>query len=64
MSESTCNVPTPKTTQELEQAICRYKSSDFGGHELFCHWQAIRDAAIALMPQEIDRHSIAGEDSY
>ncbi|NEQ26656.1 MAG: hypothetical protein F6K28_48045 [Microcoleus sp. SIO2G3] len=64
MSELACNVPTPKTTQELEQAIQRYRSSDLGGYELFCHWQAIRDAAIALMPKEVDRHRIAGEDSY
>lgn len=64
MSEFSCNVSTPKTTQELEQAIRRYRSSDLSGFELFCHWQAIRDAAIALTPKEIDRHVVAGEDSY
>lgn len=64
MSELTCNVPTPKTTQELEQAIQSYKSSDLDANELFCYWQAIRDGAIALMPKDLDRDLIAGDDSY
>jgi hypothetical protein len=64
MAELTCTIPTPKTLQELEQAIKRYKSGEFNSYELFCQWQAIRDAALTLMPVEPETHAIAGEDSY
>jgi hypothetical protein len=64
MAELTCNVPTPKTPQELEQAIKRYKLSSLSGYELFCQWQAIRDAALEQMTPEAEPHLIAGEDSY
>lgn len=63
MSELTCKVPVPKTSLELEQAIQRYKTSDCQGMELFCLWQAIRDASIAQNPPEPE-DTIPGEDSY
>jgi hypothetical protein len=64
MAELTCNVPTLKTQRELEQAVKQYKLGDFEGDELFCYWQAIREAALAQMPLEQEIHPIAGEDSY
>jgi hypothetical protein len=56
-------VSIPKTPQELEQAIQRYRSSDLSGNELFNQWQAIRTAALELRTAErSDR--VPGEDSY
>jgi hypothetical protein len=53
----------PKTPQELEQAIQRYRSSDLSGTELFNQWLAIRTAALELRTTERgDR--VPGEDSY
>lgn len=57
-------VPVPRTPQELERAIQRYRSTDLRGRELFCHWQAIRLAALAQATTDITGDQIAGEDSY
>jgi hypothetical protein len=57
-------VPVPKTPQELERAIQRYRSSDLRGRELFCHWQAIRLAALAQAATDVVGDQIPGEDSY
>ena len=64
MVEAVCTIPVPQTAQELELAIRRYKSSDISGTELFCQWQAIRDAALALRPTESTNDSVEGEESY
>ncbi|NJR67125.1 MAG: hypothetical protein HC772_20320 [Leptolyngbyaceae cyanobacterium CRU_2_3] len=64
VSEAVCTISVPQTTQELELAIWRYKTSDICGNELFCQWQAIRTAALALNLLETTNDSIAGEDSY
>lgn len=64
MVEQICNVPTPKTTRELEQAIERYRLGNFNHHDLFCQWQAIREGALAQRASEQEFHPIAGEDSY
>jgi hypothetical protein len=64
MVEFECNVPIPSTPQELEQAIRRYKSVDLSGNELFCYWQAIRNAALEQTAPEPDSDRIAGDDSY
>ena len=55
-------VPVPKTPQELDRAIQRYRSSNWRGRELFCHWQAIRLAALAQA--ELSDDQIPGGDSY
>jgi hypothetical protein len=67
MVEAVCTIPIPQTAQELKLAIDRYKNSDLSGNELFCQWQAIRTAALALpveLPLSKSDDSIAGEDSY
>jgi hypothetical protein len=64
MAEITCTVPTPKTFQELERAIQQYKSSDVSGYELFCQWEAIRNAALQLQFPEPQGDRVPGEDSY
>ncbi|HEY9642339.1 MAG TPA: hypothetical protein V6C57_17765 [Coleofasciculaceae cyanobacterium] len=64
MVEAVCTIPIPQTAQELELAIGRYKNSDISGTELFCQWQAIRTAALALNLSEISDDFIEGEDSY
>lgn len=57
-------VPVPKTPQELERAIQRYRNSDLRGRDLFCHWQAIRLAALAQAATDVVGDQIPGEDSY
>jgi hypothetical protein len=66
MPEFTCTVPVPQTPQELERAIQHYKLSDASGFELFCQWQAIRDAALQQIPAhpELEGDRVPGEDSY
>ncbi len=64
MPEAICNVPVPRTPQELEQAVRRYQASDLAGTELFCCWQAIRDASLAQLTPEAENDQVAGEDSY
>jgi hypothetical protein len=59
-------VSIPKTPQELEQAIQRYRSSDLSdlnSNELFNQWQAIRTAALELRTTECSDR-VPGEDSY
>lgn len=57
-------VPVPKTPQELDRAIQRYRTSNLRGRELFCHWQAIRLAALAQAGTDGMGDQIPGEDSY
>ena len=57
-------VPVPKTPQELDRAVQRYKKSDWRGRELFCHWQAIRLAALAQAAADPMGDQIPGEVSY
>ncbi|MDX2212426.1 MAG: hypothetical protein SFY66_03975 [Oculatellaceae cyanobacterium bins.114] len=64
MADITCTVPTPKTPQELERAIQHYKSSDVSGHELFCQWEAIRNASLQLQLPEPEGDRVPGADSY
>jgi hypothetical protein len=67
MQELICNVPVPKTLQELEQAIARYKTSDLSGAELLCQWQAIRDAALNQKFSDSEAgkdDKVPGEQSY
>jgi hypothetical protein len=64
MAEIVCTIPLPKTPQELDQAIALYKTGEFDDYELFCQWQAIRDASIEQNPPEPEVNAIAGEDSY
>jgi hypothetical protein len=64
---SSASIPiTPKTTQELEQALQRYRNSDlsdFSNSELFNQWLAIRTAALELKTPDIE-DQVPGEDSY
>lgn len=57
-------VSVPKTPQELDRAIRQYRASNWQGRELFCHWQAIRLAALAQASSEGMGDHIPGEDSY
>jgi hypothetical protein len=57
------HVPVPQNSQELERAIQRYRTSNWQGRELFCHWQAIRLASLALAT-DVTGDQIPGEDSY
>jgi len=64
MLEVACTVPVPQTSAELEQAIRRYQASDLDGLDLFCQWQAIRDASLNQTKPERDGDRVPGEDSY
>lgn len=64
MAELTCTVPVPQTPQELEQAIRYYRTNDLSENDLFCHWQAIRDASLEQRLPELDTVEVAGDDSY
>lgn len=64
MRELTCNVPIPSNPQELEQAIQQYLSSPLSGTELFCQWQAIRDACLNQETPEPENDKVPGEHSY
>jgi hypothetical protein len=64
MSEVTYQVPVLHNTQELEEAIKQYKSSDLSVNELLCQWQAIRDAALNLASANKDSDKVPGQDSY
>jgi hypothetical protein len=57
-------VSVPKTPQELERAIQRYRNSNLRGTELFCQWQAIRLAALAQAGTDGVGDPIPGDDSY
>jgi hypothetical protein len=63
MTDLTCTLPLPKTSQELDRAIQQYLSSNLSGFELFCQWQAIRDAALS-QGNEADGDLVPGEASY
>lgn len=54
----------PQTLQELERAVQQYKNSDLTGPDLYRHWQAIREAALALRLPDFQGDQINGEDSY
>jgi hypothetical protein len=71
MANQPSAVSIPKTPQELEQAIQRYRTSDLSGNELFNQWQAIRTAALELKTNEssdpcgtCEAARVPGEDSY
>lgn len=64
MAELTCIVPIPTTLQELDEAVKQFQGSDLEGSELYCQWQAIRDASLAQLTIEPDKNLVAGEDSY
>lgn len=64
MAEFVCEIPTLQTRQELEQAIRRYKAADLQGIDLFCLWQAIRDAALDLSQPEEGGDRVSDESSY
>lgn len=59
---------TPQTSQEVEQALQRYRNtdlSDFSNSELFNQWLAIRTAALEQKaPDTEDEAQVPGEDSY
>jgi hypothetical protein len=57
-------VAIPKTAQELEQAIRKYKSSELKGMDLFCQWQAIRWASLEQSGVEKEGDRVPGADSY
>lgn len=58
------NVPTLNTPQDLEQAIQRYRDSDWNPNVLFALWEAIRNAALAQASPEPQGDRVPGEDSY
>jgi hypothetical protein len=62
MAELTCAVPT--TLQELDEAVKKFQVSELDGSELYCQWQAIRDASLAQLTIETDKNLVAGGDSY
>ena len=71
MAELACNVPVPETRQELDQAVQNYRVNSLSGHDLFCHWQAIREASLNYESQsetsslqKDESVQVAGEDSY
>jgi hypothetical protein len=59
-----CNISVPKTPQELERAIQRYRTSNLKGVDLFCQWLAIRDASLAQNGSEMEGDRVPGESSY
>lgn len=64
MLEITCALPELKTMQELDEEIQHYLESDLTGVELFCHWQAIRNASLNLDSLASEPDSVPGADSY
>jgi hypothetical protein len=64
MPEYVCQIPVPSTPQALDQAIQRYKDSDLSGLDLFCQWQAIRDASLEKNLSQAESDQVSGEDSY
>jgi hypothetical protein len=64
MRELICTIPVPQTPQDLEQAIQFYKTSDLSGVDLFCQWQAIREASLAQNATTPEVDPIPGDDSY
>jgi hypothetical protein len=64
MAELTCAVPVPTTLQELDEAVKKFQVSELDGSELYCQWQAIRDASLAQLTIENDKNLVAGGDSY
>jgi hypothetical protein len=65
MSHPVCTLPIPKTQEDLEQAIQRYRSSDLQGDDLFCLWDAIRTASLQqTTPESRQDQLVPGDDSY
>lgn len=64
MVELTCVVPIPTTIQELDEAVRQFQVSDLEGSDLYCHWQAIRDASLEQLAIETDKNPVVGGDSY
>lgn len=68
MLDFDCAVPVPATLQELDRAVQNYRSHDYQGQELYCYWQAIRDASLEqsqnLPEPDSDRDRVGGEESY
>lgn len=70
MAELVCTIPVPSTHQELDRAVRFYQNADLSGNDLFCYWQAIRDAAIAQPEEGAENERcpgderVPGEDSY
>ncbi len=64
MSKISHVVSVPKTTQELDQMVRQYRTSDVRGLELFQQWQVIRNAALTLGNTDDEGDRIPGEDSY
>ncbi len=64
MADILCTLPVPRTTQELEQTLNHYRTDDLQGEELFCCWQVIREAALALSQPELGGDRVPGDDSY
>lgn len=69
MADFVCQIPVPQTQQELDQAVQTYLNANLSGLDLFCHWQAIREAAIAQsgspnLAVAAEAAKIDGEDSY
>ena len=64
MPELTCQVPVPRTSEELEAAIQYYRNTDLHGLELFCQWQAICEASLQQEFAEPSADAVSGKDSY
>jgi len=64
MPELTCTIPVPRTPQELDQAIQRYRNTDLHGYELFCQWQAICEGSMQQDFSDSSADAVPGEDSY
>lgn len=64
MTKLAYQVVVPQTLQELDEAVQRFQASDFSGQELFCHWQAIRQASLEMFVPEREGDRVPGEHSY
>ena len=66
MADLICKVPIPTTVQELDEAVRQFQVSDLDGSDLYCQWQAIRDASLEQLTIETDKNKnpVAGGDSY
>ncbi len=64
MADLTCRVPIPTTIKELDEAVKRFQVSDLDDSEIYCQWQAIRDASLEQLAIEPDKNPVAGSDSY
>jgi hypothetical protein len=63
MAEVNASIPVLKTSQEVDQAVERYRASSGWSLEGFYQWLAICNASLSLS-EPTSSDSVPGTDSY